>query len=178
MERVAIVGGGPVGLALSLVLARYGVPALILEAREAPTPRDESRAITWMPKGLELLDWLDLGDDFARVGVRRVAHEFRAGGRHLLTMRFDEVRSPHRYTLQLPQHDSEVLLEVAALGTGLVEIRRGHRVVELEGGGERASMVVEGSGGRYRLEAPYAVGCDGAGSAVRRMLGIGTRWRD
>ncbi len=69
MERVTIVGGGPVGLALSLVLARYGMPALVLEARETPTPRDESRAITWMPKGLELLDLLDLGDDFARLDV-------------------------------------------------------------------------------------------------------------
>jgi 2-polyprenyl-6-methoxyphenol hydroxylase-like FAD-dependent oxidoreductase len=36
MEPVAIVGGGPVGLALSLVLARYKVPTLVLEAREPP----------------------------------------------------------------------------------------------------------------------------------------------
>ena len=107
MECIAIVGGGPVGLTLSLVLARCGAQALVLEARQSPTPRDESRAITWMPKGLELLDWLGLRDEFARSGVRRVAHEFWAGGRCLLTMRFDEVRSPHRYTLQLPQHDSE-----------------------------------------------------------------------
>ncbi len=75
-------------------------------ARKVPTPRDESRAITWMPKGLELLDRLEIGDDFARAGVRRVAHEFWAGGRRLLTMRFDKVRSPHRYTLQLPQHET------------------------------------------------------------------------
>jgi 2-polyprenyl-6-methoxyphenol hydroxylase-like FAD-dependent oxidoreductase len=46
MESVVIVGGGPVGLALSLVLARYEVRTLIIEAREAPTSRDESRAIT------------------------------------------------------------------------------------------------------------------------------------
>jgi 2-polyprenyl-6-methoxyphenol hydroxylase-like FAD-dependent oxidoreductase len=49
MEPVAIVGGGPVGLSLSLVLAPYKVPTLVLEAREAPP--GESRAITWMPKG-------------------------------------------------------------------------------------------------------------------------------
>jgi 2-polyprenyl-6-methoxyphenol hydroxylase-like FAD-dependent oxidoreductase len=178
MEPVVIVGGGPVGLTLSLVLARYGVPALILEAREEPTPSDESRAITWMPKGLELLDWLELGESFDRLGVRRVAHEFWSGERRLLRMPFDKVRSTHRYTLQLPQHDSEVLLEEAALKTSMVEIRRGHRVVRVGQEDDRAHIGVEGPDGTYDLAAPYAVGCDGAGSGVRRMLGIETRWRD
>jgi 2-polyprenyl-6-methoxyphenol hydroxylase-like FAD-dependent oxidoreductase len=177
-ERVAIVGGGPVGLTLSLVLARFGVPALLLEARGTPTSRDESRAITWMPKGLELLDWLGLGESFDRLGVRRVAHEFWADGRRLLRMPFDEVRSEHRYTLQLPQHDTEALLEAAALETGLVEVRRGHRAVRLGQDEHGASVSVEGPGGPYDLAAPWAVACDGAGSTLRRMLGIQTRWRD
>ena len=179
MEPVVIVGGGPVGLTLSLTLARYEVPSLILEAREEPTPREESRAITWMPKGLELLDWLNLGESFERLGVRRVAHEFWSGERRLLLrMPFDEVRSTHHYTLQLPQHDTEVLLERAALQTGMVEVRRGHRVVRVGQEGDTAHMSVESSNGTYGLAAPYAVGCDGAGSGVRRMLGIETRWRD
>jgi len=178
MEPAVIVGGGPVGLTLSLVLARYGVPTLVLEARKTPTPSDESRAITWMPKGLELLDWLELGENFDRQGVRRVAHEFWANERRLLRMPFDEVRSPHRYTLQLPQHDSEIMLEGAALRTGMVEVRRGHRVVGLSQNGHVASVNVEGPSGAYDLTAPYAVGCDGARSNVRRALGIETRWRD
>ena len=146
-ERVLIVGGGPVGLALSLVLAHHGTPSLVLEAREEPTPRDESRAITWMPKGLELLDRLGLEEAFARSGVRRTAHEFWTGGRRVLTMPFDKVRSPHRYTLQLPQHDSEVLLEAAALGSGMVEVRHGHRLVGVGQAGKRASVRAEGPAG-------------------------------
>src|SRR4028118_1846033 len=111
METVIVVGGGPVGLTLSLVLARYGVPTLVLEARKTPTPPNESRAITWMPKGLELLDWLELGENFDRQGVRRVAHEFWANERRLLRMPFDEVRSTHRYTLHPPHHDPEIRLQ-------------------------------------------------------------------
>lgn len=44
---VAIVGGGPTGLALALTLARLGVASTVLEHRTAPTPLNESRAITW-----------------------------------------------------------------------------------------------------------------------------------
>jgi len=176
MEPAVIVGGGPVGLTLSLVLARYGVPTLVLEARKTPTPPDESRAITWMPKGLELLDWLEPGENFDRQGVRRVAHEFWTEERRLLRMPFDEVRSTHRYTLQLPQHDSEIMLEGAALRTGMVEIRRGHRVVGLDQNEHEASVNVEGPDRAYDLTAPYAVGCDGARSSVRRALGGAARW--
>jgi 2-polyprenyl-6-methoxyphenol hydroxylase-like FAD-dependent oxidoreductase len=116
---VLIVGAGPVGLALSLVLTRYDVPSLIIESRQAPTPRDESRAITWMPRGLELLDWLGLGADFQEQGLKRFSHDFWVKNSRVLKMSFDNVDSPHRYTLQLPQHDSETLLESAALATGL-----------------------------------------------------------
>src|SRR4028119_1400871 len=175
MEPAVIVGGGPVGLTLSLVLARCGVPTLVLEARKTPTPLDESRAITWMPKGLELLDWLELGESFDGLGVRRVAHAFWANERRLLKMPFDDVRSPHRYTLQLPQHDSEVLLEAAALRTGMVEVRRGHRVVGLSQNEHVASVNVKGPDGAYDLTAPYAVGCDGARSNVRRARGTEAR---
>jgi 2-polyprenyl-6-methoxyphenol hydroxylase-like FAD-dependent oxidoreductase len=128
MKLVVIGGGGPVGFTLPLILARHGVPAFVLEARESPTSRDEeSRAIVWMPKGLELLDWLELGESFDRLGVRRVTHGFWVDGRRSLRMPFDEVRSTHRYILQLHRHDSEVLLERAALDTGMVEMRGAQR---------------------------------------------------
>lgn len=77
-DRVLIVGGGPVGLVLALVLARHGAGSLVLEARPAPTPAEESRAITWMPRGLELLGWLGLAERFRERGLARHAHQFRA----------------------------------------------------------------------------------------------------
>jgi 2-polyprenyl-6-methoxyphenol hydroxylase-like FAD-dependent oxidoreductase len=67
-----------VGLVLALVLARHGAGSLVLEARPAPTPAEESRAITWMPRGLELLGWLGLAERFRERGLARHAHQFRA----------------------------------------------------------------------------------------------------
>ncbi len=174
-NRIVIVGAGPVGLALALILARYDVPSLILESREAPTPSDESRAIVWMPKGLELLDWLGLAEQFAERGVRRTAHEFWNTEERLLTLSFTELDHPYRYSLQLPQHDTESLLEHAVLHTGLVEIRRRHQVVDV---GERDGLAwvnVESPSGSYTFEADWAVGCDGANSQVRKSLAAITK---
>lgn len=74
MEPVVIVGGGPVSLALSLVLARYKVRTLIIEAREAPTPPDESRAIIWSLKGARAFGLAGPRGQFRAAGVRRTAH--------------------------------------------------------------------------------------------------------
>ena len=177
-ERVLVAGGGPTGLALAVTLARQGVASLVLERRTEPTPRDESRAITWMPTGLDVLDRLGLAERFHARGVLRRAHEFRSETRRLLTLRFDALRVSHPYTLQLPQHESEHLLEEAALETGLVEVRRRHGVVEAGGAGGAADAEVAGPEISYRVSARLAVACDGAGSLIRRRLGIEESWRD
>jgi 2-polyprenyl-6-methoxyphenol hydroxylase-like FAD-dependent oxidoreductase len=178
MEPVLIVGGGPVGLALAVVLARYKVASLVLEERDAPTPRDESRAITWMPRGLDFLDWLGLLPAFSRLSVRRVAHEFWSPRRRLLSLRMDQLAHPHPYSLLLPQHDTEALLAEAATATGYVEIRRGARVEHVTTEGDRAVVRVAGPSGTEELRAPWGVGCDGARSTVRRQLTINQQWRD
>jgi 2-polyprenyl-6-methoxyphenol hydroxylase-like FAD-dependent oxidoreductase len=178
MAEVAIAGGGPVGLAVAVTLARCGVSSVVMEQRMAPTPVEESRAITWMPGGLEFLDWLGLTDRFLDIGIRRRAHEFWSTKRRLVSVRYDRLRHRHPYTLMLPQHHTERLLQEEAEFTGLVEIRRGHRVSHVDHDATQAALTVEGPGGQYTQRASWAVGADGAGSLVRDHLAITQRWRD
>ena len=57
VHRVAICGGGPVGLATALGLARHGVPSVVLEADD--TVCMGSRAICISRRSLEILQRLD-----------------------------------------------------------------------------------------------------------------------
>lgn len=69
-----------------------------------------------------------------------------------------------------------VLQDLCALMLELFTERHGgrvswlHRVVDVGQEGERAWVDVETPEGKKRLEADYVVGCDGAGSQVRRSL--------
>lgn len=178
-SSVTVIGGGPVGLTLSLILARYGIRTVVLEARDSPTPLDESRAIAWMPRGLELLDWLGVYEIFAAHAVSRVRHEFWSAGRPRLRLPIDKVDSPHPHTLDLPQHWSEALMEAAARETGLVDVRRGCQVVSAVQSPTGTEVEIEAhDGSRTTLEAPWAAVCDGYRSATRQALRIATEHRD
>lgn len=177
-NRVLIVGGGPVGMVLSLVLSKYKIPSLILEAREEPTAKDESRAIVWMPRGLELLNWLGIYDQFHEKGVFRVLHQFENQHGKLLEWTFDKLESPYQYSLQLPQHYTETILEDAVRKTGMIEIRRVHQVIEASQTKDNVIVKVRGNEGLYELSAPWGVGCDGAKSVIRTELAIEQTWRD
>lgn len=177
-KGVLIVGGGPVGLALSLVLSKYKVSSLILEAREDSTSKDESRAITWMPRGIEFLKSLGIFNQFYEKGVLRVLHQFENQHGKLLRWSFNTLESPYRYSLQLPQRDTEEILEDTARKTGLVEIRRGHKVVEVTQTKDKVIVIVHSKDGQYELSAPWGVGCDGANSITRTRLRIDKTWRD
>lgn len=59
-RKVAIVGGGPVGMALALALRHHGVTAEIFEARERAAVREDTRVLALSDGSRQILDWLDV----------------------------------------------------------------------------------------------------------------------
>ncbi|MYZ40913.1 MULTISPECIES: FAD-dependent monooxygenase, partial [unclassified Streptomyces] len=68
--RCCVVGGGPAGMVLGLLLARAGVEVTVLE-KHGDFLRD-FRGDTVHPSTLALLDELGLAERFARLPQRRV----------------------------------------------------------------------------------------------------------
>lgn len=168
---VVVVGAGPTGLTAAALLARLGVPVLVLE-RHA-TPYALPRAVHLDDEVHRLLQAVGVADAFAAVSTPALGLRLVDGpvdGRQRVLATF--ARSPEPGVHGWPQAnlfdqpDLEALLraEVARLG---VEIRTSE-VLGLDGTTVRTD--------RGDVRAAAVLGCDGAGSVVRSA--IGARWRD
>ncbi|MFP5283921.1 MAG: FAD-dependent oxidoreductase [Actinomycetes bacterium] len=171
-----VVGGGPAGMVLGLLLARAGVAVTVLE-KHADFLRD-FRGDTVHPSTLRLLDELGLGEAFDRLPARqieRLSVVFDAGTVEVV----DLTRLPgrRRYVALVPQWDFLDFLADASRPEPAYTLVTEAEVVDLLRD-ERGAVC----GLRYRhgedlveLRTPLVVGCDGRDSTVRDRSGLAVR---
>ncbi|TMR99807.1 FAD-dependent monooxygenase [Nonomuraea basaltis] len=159
---VIVVGAGPTGLMLACELALAGVRCKLLE-RRAEQP-NITRAFAVHARTLELLDARGLADDLLPRGVP--VQEIQPAPGANVDLRTLETRYP--MILIAPQSGTERILEARARELG-VEIVRGAEVTGIRQ--EAQGVVLTLADGRSE-SASYVVGCDGAHSKVRSLVGI------
>ncbi|MFJ3621448.1 FAD-dependent monooxygenase [Streptomyces iakyrus] len=166
---VAVVGGGPVGMLLATELGLHGISTVVLESNAATV--DQPKAGTLHARTVQSL---------ARRGhlpARRCGRldQLTAAAFHFAGMPGLTITAPAVEGAPIAgrtQADLERAFERRARELG-VSIRRGHRVVALSQTADLVEITAEqADGGRVVVTADYAVGADGARSAVRRLAGI------
>ena len=168
-QSVLVVGAGPTGLMLAAELALAGVSVRVLEQRSQES--NLTRAFGVHARTLEMLDLRGEADELVAQGLQVPEVRPQLGWTRLrLDLRHPESRFP--YVLIVAQARTEALLERRAHRLG-VEIVRGAEVVGLHQDGDGVQVVTKGPNVRPAERADYLVGCDGAHSAVRRLLGVG-----
>ncbi|MEW5812069.1 MAG: FAD-dependent oxidoreductase [Actinomycetota bacterium] len=168
-----VVGGGPAGMVLGLLLARAGVAVTVLE-KHGDFLRD-FRGDTVHPSTLRLLDDLGLWPAFDALPQSRL-HEFTFAAtpdRPVTVVDFERLRLPHRYVAMVPQWDLLNLLADAAAAEPSFTLRLNHEVTGLlRESGRVVGVGYQSPGGAGELRADLTVGCDGRGSAVREAAGL------
>jgi 2-polyprenyl-6-methoxyphenol hydroxylase-like FAD-dependent oxidoreductase len=159
---VVVVGAGPTGLMLACELALGGVSVRVLEER-SETP-NITRAFAVHARTLELLDARGMADELLTRGVP--VYDIAPPGGTVLNLR----QLPTRFGMLLvvPQSGTESVLQQRAEELG-VPVVRGAKVVGLTR--DAAGVSLELATGET-LRTQYVVGCDGAHSTIRRLVGI------
>jgi 2-polyprenyl-6-methoxyphenol hydroxylase-like FAD-dependent oxidoreductase len=169
---VLIVGAGPTGLLLTSLLFHHGLRARIIELGNDPAPA--SRAQVLQPRTLEILEqrgiverFLERGQPLQSLGI------YSQKMKPLFQIGIGESDTRYPFMLSLSQREIELLLSehLAELGvpierqTRLANLRQDDRSVTASV--QRANQEAE-----EEIRSAWLVGCDGAHSTVREVLGL------
>jgi 2-polyprenyl-6-methoxyphenol hydroxylase-like FAD-dependent oxidoreductase len=170
----AVVGGGPAGMVLGLLLARAGVEVTVLE-KHADFLRDFRGDIVHAST-LTLLDELGLAERFAAVPHRlldRMQGQFDEGTVQIADLR--RLPGAHQHIALVPQWDFLDMIAEAARQEASFRLLRNAEVTGLVRDGSRVAGVRytnRVTGEEHELRASLTVAADGRHSAVRAAAGL------
>jgi 2-polyprenyl-6-methoxyphenol hydroxylase-like FAD-dependent oxidoreductase len=165
-----VVGAGPAGAVLALILARNRVPVVLLEAHE-DFDRD-FRGDTIHPSVMEIMDELGLASRLLELRHTKIhtANLMTASGA-LTVANFGRLKTKFPYITMLPQVSFLEFIIAEARRYTDFQLRLGARVEELieEEGRLRGVRYRDDTGAWHEVRAALTVGADGRGSRVRHL---------
>ncbi|KAF4554475.1 FAD-dependent monooxygenase-like protein 5 [Elsinoe fawcettii] len=169
ISKIIIVGAGPSGLLLALLLAKAGIPVQLVEA--APQLDTSPRATHYSWPAVHELIRAGVIDEVRQRGfVTSTGITWRRlDGSEIGQFNVDAIPEERRMHC-LPLGKLCVVLQEALAKYSHAHISYSHKVLSIEQSSEKARIVVETPQGRQTLEADYVVGCDGANSQIRKCL--------
>ncbi|MGY9074028.1 MAG: FAD-dependent monooxygenase [Acidimicrobiales bacterium] len=189
--EVLIVGGGPVGLALSIELSLWGVPHILVERHSGTTFHPKARNLN--TRTTEIMQRWGVGHEMDEIAL---APEWCSAISYNVNLAEPEVGRMSTsgfvgdggvLSPAVPHLSSQDVYEPIwrrrAESLGLGDLRFGHEMVELDPGVDLGSAVapdqngvvaakIRGPNGKVEsVTANWVVGCDGWRSAVRDRIG-------
>ena len=167
-----IVGAGPAGAVLALLLARQGVAVTLLEGHHDFDR--EFRGDTIHPSVMEVMDELGLADRLLAVRHTKVSKvSLQTPNGPLLVAPFARLRTRFPYITLMPQTEFLTFITNEAQRYPTFKLIMGARVEHLtEQGGVVRGVRYQKDNEAHEIRATLTVGADGRFSRTRKLAGI------
>ncbi|GET42918.1 monooxygenase, FAD-binding protein [Microseira wollei NIES-4236] len=164
-----IVGGGPAGVVLSLLLARQGIPVMLLETHK-DFDRD-FRGDTIHPSTMEIMDQLGLAERLLQLPHAKMRHiTVKTPNGSIQFADFSRLKTRYQYITMMPQAKFLEFIAQEAKRYPNFQLVLGANVQELiEENGVIRGVLYRGHGGWHEIRAHLTVGADGRHSKLRQL---------
>jgi 2-polyprenyl-6-methoxyphenol hydroxylase-like FAD-dependent oxidoreductase len=167
---VLVVGAGPTGLMMASELRRRGIDCRIID--KLPEPTDKSKALAIHARTLELFEIIGIAEDAVALGIKAHGATSYANGKRIVHVTFDELDSPFPFALLISQVQTEKMLGEHLQNLG-GKVERSAELIGFEQNNDCATATIKhGDEREEKITAQYVIGCDGAHSIVRHVLGF------
>jgi 2-polyprenyl-6-methoxyphenol hydroxylase-like FAD-dependent oxidoreductase len=169
-----IVGGGPAGVLLALLLARQGIGVMLLEAHK-DFDRD-FRGDTIHPSVMEIMEELGLAERLLQLPhskMRKLTIQANNQQSAAFSADFSRLKTRYPYIMVLPQVKFLEFITEEAKKYPNFQLVLGANVQELiEEDGEIRGVRYRGHGGWHEIRSQLTVGADGRHSKLRQLVGF------
>ena len=167
---VLVVGAGPVGLMLALMLRKQGIACRIID--KMSVRQGYCKALGIQPRTLEVWDDMGIINPMINQGLCFKENRVFQDGKEIHANPISLPELPFGF-LSLPQFKLEEILvnEVQELG---IVVEQGVELVSFEQSENTVAVVLKNNhtGDSETVHFSYLIACDGAHSQVRKLLGI------
>ncbi len=178
---IAIVGYGPVGQTLAILLGRRGWSVAVFERWPELYPRP--RAVHYDDEIARLFQRIGIAEELSAITEPATSYEWQNADGETLLLLDRSAPGPSGWpaATMFTQPELERLLDRTAKGVRAVAVHQGWEVSEISDRGSEVALTVRrgerqgdrwvASGEERIVEASYLIGCDGARSLVRERMG-------